>query len=334
MPVLHALASLKLTPWLLGLLGLASLALVYLDGTPSAWLSVPLLLLASNLAAAVVVNASFRRQLPLLVFHLALTCLVMLAAAGRLSYLKGRAELTEGQTFDGGLTYQEAGPLHRSRLDQVRFTNQGLDIRYMAGPIMDQNLNRVIWRDAAGVEREGDIGPNQPLNLFGYRIYPTSNKGFAPVLLWHPTGGEPLLGALHLPSYPARRDTQFYEWQPRGSEEALFIALATDETLILADRPSRFRLPDNRDLVVRWGDERRQLAPGQRLSLPGGVLEYRELRTWMGYHVFYDWTIPWLLASCGLAIASLGWHFWNKFAARPWNPGASAQDRPETIDGA
>ena len=28
--------------------------------------------------------------------------------------------------------------------------------------------------------------------------------------------------------------------------------------------------------------------------------------------------IPWLLAACVLAISSLGWHFWGKFAAKPW----------------
>ncbi len=334
MLLLRALASLKLTPWGLGLLGLASLAVVYFEDAASAWLSGPLLLLALNLAAAVAINASFRRQLPLLVFHLALTSLVVLAAAGRLSYLKGRLELTEGHAFEGRLGFQEAGPLHRSRLAEARFVNEGFDIRYMAGPIMDQNLNRVRWRDAEGVERQGDIGANQPLNLLGYRFYPTSNKGFAPVLLWRPDGREPVLGALHLPSYPANSTTQSYEWRPQGSTEAIWIGLATNETLILTDRPSRFRLPDNRDLVVRWGGERKELPMGQRLSLPGGVLEYRELRTWMGYHVFYDWTIPWLLASCGLAIVSLGWHFWNKFATRPWNPAAATQDKPDTADGA
>jgi cytochrome c biogenesis protein len=38
----------------------------------------------------------------------------------------------------------------------------------------------------------------------------------------------------------------------------------------------------------------------------------------MGYSVFYDWTMPWLLAACTLAVLALGWHFWSKFSVRPW----------------
>jgi cytochrome c biogenesis protein len=39
----------------------------------------------------------------------------------------------------------------------------------------------------------------------------------------------------------------------------------------------------------------------------------------MGYLVFYDWTIPWMLSACVVAVLSMGWHFWRKFAAKPWN---------------
>jgi hypothetical protein len=39
----------------------------------------------------------------------------------------------------------------------------------------------------------------------------------------------------------------------------------------------------------------------------------------MGYTVFSDWTMPWLIAACILAVASLGWHFGRRFAATPWD---------------
>ena len=38
----------------------------------------------------------------------------------------------------------------------------------------------------------------------------------------------------------------------------------------------------------------------------------------MGYVVYSDWTLPWLLAAATLAAAALGWHFWRRFAMRPW----------------
>ena len=57
--------------------------------------------------------------------------------------------------------------------------------------------------------------------------------------------------------------------------------------------------------------------------LRGRGLNFEELRSylrgWMGYKVFYDWTMHWLLAAGTLAVASLGVHFWRKYAARPWD---------------
>ena len=154
--------------------------------------------------------------------------------------------------------------------------------------------------------------------LAGYRFYPTFNKGFAPVLLWQPTRGGAVLGAIHLPSYPANDSQQARNWRPAGSAGDIWLMLDIDEKLIPADRPSRFRLPEREKLVLRYGDERFELRRGERLALADGVVEYRGLRTWMGYTVFYDWTIPWMLASCVLAVASLVWHFWAKFARTPW----------------
>jgi hypothetical protein len=318
MRVVLALASLKFTPVGLLLLGGASVAVYKLGDSATPWLAGPLFVLAVNLIAAVATNGVFRRQMPLLVFHLALIALVLLAAAGRLTYLNGSAEVTEGAAFSG-LKQHVAGPLHVDRLDEVAFVNEGFEIAYMAGPMLDRIENRVRWRGGDGAERTGEIGINQPLTLFGYRFYPTSNKGFAPTFVWRPHGGEPVLAAVHLPAYPAHAAGQAASWQPAGSQHDIWVKLEFEGLLIPDDSPSRFRLPDNRALVVRAGDLRRTLQPGEELALPDGVLQYRELRTWMGYKVFFDWTIPWMLAACVVAVISLSWHFWRKFASTPWH---------------
>lgn len=314
----RALASLKLTLVGLILLGLASMAVYKLDHNATPWLAAPLLLLALNLIAAVATNGVFRRNTPLLVFHLALITIVLLAAAGRLTYLKGGAEVTEGEPF-AGLKYSEAGPLHPWRIDQVQFVNEGMEIDYTPGPVRVSTVSRVRWVDERGIEHRGAARDNTPLVLSGYHFNVTANKGFAPVLLWQPTVGEPVLGAVHLPSYPTQADAQTATWRPGAVKDDIWLMLAFKETLIPADRASRFRLPDERKLVVRQGDARWELQPGERVSLPGGVLEYRELRTWMGYQVYYDWTVPWLLAASLVAVLSLAWYFWRKFAARPWD---------------
>lgn len=318
MHVLRALASLKLT--LAGIIALAaaSIAVYQLEHSASVWLAAPLLLLAVNLMAAVATNGVFRRQTALLVFHLALITLVLLGAAGRLTYLKGAAEVTEGAAFEG-LSEREAGPLHFGRLDAVRFVNEGFDISYKPGPTRDRTVNRVRWLDERGQEQSGEIGDNRPLVVFGYRFYPTFNKGFAPLLLWRPASGDPVLAAVHLPSYPVNATQQARSWHPAGSSTELWVMLGFEGTLIPADQSSRFRLPDDQGIVLRHGQERWTLQPGEKVTLPEGEVEYRGLRTWMGYTVFYDWTVPWLLATGVVAVLSMAWHFWTKFGARPWN---------------
>lgn len=313
-----ALGSTKLTPAGLLLLGVACVAVYKLDDSATVWLAAPLLLLAVNLIAAVASNGVFRRNAALLVFHLALIALVLLAAVGRLSYLKGQAEVTEGAAFDG-LTSRESGPLHWGEIDKLHFVNDGFEINYMPGPTLDRNVSRMRWQDGQRQERSGEVENNKPLVLLGYRIYPTSNKGFAPVFVWQAKGGQPMLTSVHLPSFPTNATSQAQTWRPQGSQADFWVMLNVDENLIPSDRPSRFRLPDDQTLVLRHRELRYQIKPGERLVLPDGTLEYRELRTWMGYRVFYDWTIPWMLAACAVAVLSMAWHFWRKFASTPWN---------------
>ena len=316
--LLLALASLKLTLVGLLLLGLSTVVVYQREQSATAWLAAPLLLLAFNLMAAVATNRVFRRQMPLLVFHLALIVLVLLAAAGRMTYLKGQTELTEGAAFES-LTGMQAGPWHGGRLDRLHFVNDGFEISYMPGPVLDRNVSRVRWKNGRGQEQRGEIEQNQPLVLLGYRIYPTSNKGFAPLFLWQANNQQPLLTAVHLPSYPANANAQAQTWRPPGGTADIWLSLNVEPDLIATDRASQFRLPTDRTLVLRHRDIRYELQPGERLVLPDGTLEYRELRTWMGYRIFYDWTIPWMLAACAMAVASMAWHFGKKFAATPWN---------------
>jgi len=105
---------------------------------------------------------------------------------------------------------------------------------------------------------------------------------------------------------------QSREWVlPDG--RAVWVQLQIDETLIDPATNSAFRLPAAHRLVVRVGEQRAELAPGERVALPGGTLAYAELRTWMGYRVAYDPTLPWLLAASLLAALSLAAHYVSKF---------------------
>lgn len=316
--VLNILASLKLTLLILVAIG-AGVLVAYLSEVRTTWaLVVPLALFAVNIAAAIATKATFRRQTALLVFHLALIATVLLIAIGRLTYLTGTLELTKDIPFTGELTSSEAGPLHRGRLADVRFVNEGFEIDYAPGVRRGATRNRVRWWDEGGGEHAALIGDQQPLEILGYKFYTSFNKGFAPLFVWTPDNGGPIKGSIHLPSYPVNEYRQILEWTPPGSTLKLWTQLQFDEIILDPAKPSQFRLPERHKIVIRHGADRHELLPGGQAKFPGGVLAYEGLTTWMGYTVFYDRTISWLLAASIVAVLSLAWHFWQKFAGRPW----------------
>lgn len=311
------------------LVGLALLAAVVATGLVGApvsalALAVAIGLLSVNLLASMVLHPAFRRQLPLLVAHLALLALVVLVALGRLTALDGRFELTQGLAFDG-LIEAKAGPLHRDRLSRLDFRHEGFTIDYAPGRKRGVTRNPVVWTDGDGRVQRAVIGDHRPLVLEGYRIYTSSNKGFAPLLTWIPAGGEAVSGAVHLPSFPVHELQQSREWTLPGGQVA-WVQLQFDDKLLDPTGPASFRLPDSHRLVLRVGEQRAELAPGGRVDVPGGTLVYERLSTWMGYRVSYDATLPWLLAAALLATVALAWHYAQRFVGErePASPRASA----------
>jgi hypothetical protein len=296
--------SLRSTLALLVLLGAVVLA------QPTAlWLGLVFAALGVNLLAALAVHPLLRRQLPLLVFHLALLSLVLLVGAGRLTKLDGRFELLQGVPFDGRLIDQETGALYRSDMQGWQLRNEGFTIDYAPGRRRGATRNTVAWSDADGTAQRAVIGDHRPLVIGAHRLYTTSNKGFAPLLRWLPAQGEPVLGAVHLPSYPMNELRQSREWTlPDG--RAVWLQLQFDERKLIApDTAAQFRLPEVHRLVLRLGETRAELAPGQAWRIDGGTLVYEGLRPWMGYRVSHDPTLPWLLAAALTAALSLAWHY-------------------------
>ncbi len=318
--ILVRLASLRLTLFNLLLL-LGALAYLYDRGgeaEASVALVLPLSLLSLNLVAAVLSNPAFRRQLPLLLFHLALLAVIVLAALGRLSYLRATSEVVSGAEYSG-MDRVKAGPWHSGAKDAIKFENLGFRIDYKPGLKRDATVNRVRWRDEAGIPHTQEIGDHVPLVLHGYRFYTSSNKGFSSIFRWEPRQGEAQLESVNFLSYPGNKDRQTASGTLGG--ESVKVSLSIREQLIDPTTQSEFRLPNEHDVMVDFSWRVATLKPGESVTIPAGRLVYVGLTTWMGYDVFYDWTMPWLLAACVLAVLALGWHFWRKFAARPWQAG-------------
>ncbi|MEH6824174.1 MAG: hypothetical protein V7629_09730 [Motiliproteus sp.] len=319
------LASLKLTLacllWLLVAVGLAYLnaADSYAQRSLAPWFLVPpLTLLALNLIAAIVTNASFRAQPALLLFHLSLLAIVLLLGVGHLTNMKGWTEVVAGGVYDGTVNEPRAGLLHPWHIRQLRFINEGFTIEYAPGPSRRHTSNRIRWQDDAGDEQVVVIGDQVPLQLQGYRFYTSFNKGFAPEFLWRNAQGKVYSGAVHLPAWPEHEFNQAVEWTPVGAQQPLWIQLEFDDPILLRDQSSQFRVPEDYQLIVRLGPERHLLQPGDELALAGGTLVFQGLTTWMGYSIFYDPSRYWLLAACLLAVVSIAGHFWLKYSTSSW----------------
>jgi cytochrome c biogenesis protein len=322
---LRRLASLWLTLALLAgaafILGHSRLT----DQPVGAVIAVPLGGLCLNLLAALATNRRLRRQPGLLVFHLSLAVLVLLAAVGRLVAMTGNVEVIEGGPFDPAAVRAAAAPLHPWRLDKVDFVQGRFTVDYAPGMKRRQTVSTVHVPDGQGGRRTVQIGDDTPLVVGGYRFYTTFNKGFAVLLTFTDRAGREENGAIHFPSYPLNDGNQANRLMPPGATESLSLWLRIVDAVYDENAAWQFRRPGNAVLVVNDGSRRHELRVGETTEMAGGRLRFDELRTWMGYAIFYDPLTPWMLAAAMVAVAGLAWHLAVKFMATPWHAEESRQ---------
>ena len=313
--LIDTFASNRSTLLLLVLLALAITGYYQVSLPQRIWIiALPTGLLILNFLLALVTRDILKNNWPLMVFHFALIALVMLAFAGRMSFFKATLELAENEEFAGQLENVQQGPWHRYGLSAARFTNLGFQIRYHAGIKRDKTVNRLLLTMPDSLQQALEIGDHLPLVIGHYRFYTSHNKGYAPVFEWQPfTSSEKIVGSIHLPAYPTHEYRQALQWTIPGTDTELWAFLKIEENVLPEDRDFNFQIPRQHQLVLRDQNHRYALRPGDELELPGGILRYQKLSTWMGYKVDYDWTRPWLLATALLGLLGLFVHFILKF---------------------
>lgn len=310
---LAGLASPRLTVLFFMLTAAAALAAAYRVTTPTVLMAAPFALLLANVGAAILVQRRFRADLPLLLFHLALLSLVALIGLARLIYMTGTLTLTSGTAFDGQLTTDVRGPLHGGRPRELRFANDGFVEDQSARHRLHATYNRVRWQDDAGQWHPALIGDDQPLLIKGYKIYTSNHRGFSPLFRWQGTDGSEEFGTVQLADQldglpaPAMKSRL-----PDGSE--IWVMLDSEQ-LDAAPGKERVNLASAslaHSLILRLGEARHVMRPGDRIDLPGGNLTYVQLDSWMGYVISYDPTRPWIFATVLIGIASLIWFYWRR----------------------
>ena len=313
--ILRILAAPRLTLAGMALLGVAVVTIYVKPVAPSWWLLAVLALLGINLASALLSHARLRRG-GLLVFHLALLGLILLVGVGRLVRFDGHVEVTEGSAFSASdVESLHQGPLHPFRLQRVHFVQGPFSVDYVAGLSRSHTRSHVLVRDAEGQGVWTEVGDDKPLLQAGYRFYTTSNKGFAPLITWTPKGGRPSSGTLNMPSYPLMEWNQQSHWTPPGGTEIAFdLHLKTNFSTTadwVLDGKSKQTI-----LTLITTNGRFNLKPGETAHLPQGSLRFDELRTWMGYSIFYDPTLPWLFIVAMTGVGGLAWHYWRNSERR------------------
>ena len=316
------LSSLKITLFLFFLLGIGVVSWHFAEFEAKNWLiTIPLLLLALNLISALLTNPIFQYQTWLFIFHIGLLLLLLIVAIGQVTKLIGEVEVSEYSAYDQSIAKWQQGIFHHNRLDQLQFYLSDFTINYLpvAGRAerMDTKAN-LSWIDEDGKTQQGVVGDKVPLELHGYQLYTTHNKGFAPQFKWIPNQGSPVTGVVHLPAWPAFELNQATDLQIPGTPYKLWMTLKFEDVILYLDKPSQFKVPSDSKLVVRAGSERYELVAGKSIQFATGRLEYLGLKTWMGFRIFYDWTLPWLLGAGLFAVFGLARHFWQKYAPTPW----------------
>ena len=314
MSILKTLSSLKLTLPLMLLLLVAVLYSYRLSSGSAVWMAIPLLLLAFNLLAALIVNPRFRRQGGLMTFHLCLLAFLLLAAIGQLTSLQGRIEITEGQWFDSDqIQLQSAGPWHPDKqLQKISFQQDAIRVNYNAGLIRGHTQSEILIIAAGEEAVRQTVGDNVPLRITGYRFYTSSNKGFALLLTWRGEDGAEHTGSVNLPSYPLNDWQLKRDWTtPAGEQVTLLFQLhkaaPTGKPWVLTQQTGAGQLG------VIINDQKYSFEPGQWIKVNGGSIRFDDVRMWMGYEVFFNPVLPWLFAVALVGVCGLGFHYWGRF---------------------
>ncbi len=314
------LASIWLT---LILLTIAAALLLYsrmVDETVSGKLiAMPLVGLCLNLMVAIVYNRKLRTQGGLLVFHLALAAVAGLAAFGQLSAVIASIELTEGSEFDPNQITVMNGSLNRDTLHRIRFIQGPFSINYKPGMTRRETYSTVKIQGPDGKWDEQIVGDHYPLIINGYRFYTTSNKGFATLLSYTDKAGQISTGSVHFPGYPLNEAVQANSWTAPDTAKTVALWLELSAPIYTEDAQWQFSVPKDASLVVTVDDVRTTLLPGQVMPIGGGTLRYGELRAWMGYGIYYNPAMSWILAASLVAVCGLGWHCFLKIRSTPWD---------------
>lgn len=314
--MLRLLASVKFTlvllVWASGVLAYSLWAVEPVGLT----VSPPLALLCLNLLAAILVNRALRTNIGLLIFHLGLASIAVIGAGGRFFSFDGYIEVPVGGAFHReDVVSIFSGPFYQSKLPENLFVQQDFTIEYQTGMQRRQTHSSLYLGDGETIT----IGDDKPLRYGDYRIYSSSNKGFAAIIGYENTSGMTANGAAHFPGYPVNYDNQVNQWTVPGTDREYGLWLHFKD-IFNETAPWSFQVPSDPKLELKNETGINvTLEPGQSAMLPEGKVTFFEVKKWMGYSIKYDPSTKWVLAASVVALLGLAWHIMRKFTKSSWD---------------
>lgn len=307
------MASLRLTTFVLLMLGVGGFA-ASKQLPESQWLVIgPLLLLSVNLVAALISNPRLRVQPALFGMHIGLLLLALSLAYGHMSRFRGHLEISEGQYFDPGQIIEDRKGYLPARLPMEAAFEQGaISVNYAPGVMRRETQSHVVLANGQTVEATD----GRPLIIEGYRFYVTHNKGFAALISWLPAAGsQGHMGTLHFPSYPRLAPTQTQSWTAPDGTSLKFTISPTSYSS--EEHWTLNRQMSSEQLNVAYEGAVTALQPGDIMNLSGGALRFEGINMWIGYRIFYDPSLYWCFAAAMIAVCCLVLHVTGRHLKYP-----------------
>ena len=311
--ILNALSGLPLT--LLGLILFLGGVLPVVTGKMAATtaLAPGYSLLVLNLVFAILIREKIRNSLPLLLFHLCLLLMLLSVGVSRLTYFKGWVEIAVDHPITEPSGVISKGPWHPNRFTNTRVALMDFSAEYRESGGRKSQKSVIQVGDGKLVR----VDDAETADILGYQFTVSNNVGFALEFMWIGNDGNLIQGIKHFPSQTAYPETQGIDLPLPGVEKPIWIGLD-----IVSKRQDfftpEFRVPDDYSYTVMAANRGESVAPNGAIALPEGRLVLNGLVPWIGYELYYDPSIYFLLFTSLIGVCALAIFLWQRQGKTSW----------------
>lgn len=273
------------------------------------------ILLVINLVFSILVREKIRRNPNLLVFHLVLLLMLVSIGVSRVTFFKGWVQIAEEEVLTKPSGIISEGVFHSNRLGQSPIQLLGFRANF------EETGRRTDTQSYLQIQNQQDpilINNAETANISGYQFTISNNVGFAAEFTWMSNQGEFVQTRAHFPSQIAYPETQGLEMMFPGMKQPVWVGLEIQSERISFFYPF-FKVPEKYYLSFDFKDSQIELMPGSSVELVGGNLSFHRLSPWIGYELYYDPAIYFLLIASLIGVLSLALFLWQKQSTSSWN---------------